>query len=186
MCSLFFNSIYFTIDWNFIASDVRVAFQLSINAHAQGFGARQIFAKKVLILKYLKSKFRCWAKELSYKSKRVIENLLLLEQGPVHAKFWKDVKVSTSTIADLLNDTRFPSNPSSSGFLDNFDSPYSIGSHYGLQMWSYFMAPETGQYIFHSACDDYCQVFLSTSDREADKKLIINQQGWSPQYKYDK
>jgi len=108
------------------------------------------------------------------------------EQGPVHAKFWKDVKVSTSTIADLLNDTRFPSNPSSSGFLDNFDSPYSIGSHYGLQMWSYFMAPETGQYIFHSACDDYCQVFLSTSDREADKKLIINQQGWSPQYKYDK
>ena len=141
---------------------------------------KESFATEILIFY-----FSMLDKELSYESKHVLENLVLLEHGPVHVKFWKGVKVSTATIADLFNDTRFPSNPSSSGFLDNFDSPYSIGNYYGLQMWSYFMAPETGQYVFHSACDDHCQVFLSPSDREADKKLIINQQGWSRQYKYD-
>ena len=95
------------------------------------------------------------------------------------------MKLQTKTIADLLNDTRFPNNPTYSGFLDNFDSPYSIGYNYGVQLWTYFMAPESGLYTFYSACDDVCQVLLSSSDREEDKKMIINQKGWSRQYTYD-
>ena len=111
--------------------------------------------------------------------------LIILERGPVHVRFWKNIKLSSYTTDDLSNDSRFPNEPSSSGSLDNFDSPFDMGKHFGLQMWSYFMAPETGKYIFYSACDDCCKVYLSTSDREADKKLIIDQKTWSPQYKYD-
>ena len=114
-----------------------------------------------------------------------IRSFYFSEKGPVHAKLWTNVKLATKSIADILNDTRFPNNPSVSGFLDNFDSPYSMGSRFGLQMWSYFVAPESGLYTFYSACDDVCQVFLSSTDREADKKMIIFQKGWSRQYKYD-
>ena len=88
-------------------------------------------------------------------------------------------------ISDLINDVRFPNNPTSTGFLDNMDSPYLLGEHYGILLWSHFAAPETGMYTFYAACDDYCQVFLSTSDQEKDKKKIIDVKGWTKQYKYD-
>ena len=90
------------------------------------------------------------------------------------------------TIDDLLNDVRFPNNPTSTGVLDNFDSPSSIGNNYGILLWTYFKAPETGMYTFHSACDDTCQIFLSTNDQEADKQKIVDQKGWSRQYQFDK
>ena len=108
------------------------------------------------------------------------------ENGPVHAKLWDNVKTKGYSINDFLSDVRFPNNPTSTGFLDNFDSPYDIGDDYGLLLWTYFKAPESGMYTFYSACDDYCQIFLSTTDQEADKKKIIDQKGWASQYQWER
>lgn len=115
------------------------------------------------------------------------EKIAFLGSGPVHVKMWTNVKAVTNAIKDFTNDVRFPRNPSSTGVLDNFDSPYGMGgNNYGLLLWSYFVPPETGWYTFYSACDDVCQVFLSTTDQASDKKKIIDQKGWSNQYQFDK
>ena len=106
------------------------------------------------------------------------------ERGPVHANLWQNVMLATRSLAGFLNDWRFQHNATVIGSLDNFDSPYNIGNNYALQMWSYFLAPEAGLYTFYSACDDMCQVFLSSTDRKEDKEMIIFQKGWTPQYDY--
>ena len=107
-----------------------------------------------------------------------------IAHGPVHEKFFNSLNVSTKSLAALTTDVRFPNNPTSSGFLDNFDSPYEMGDNYGVQLYSYFNAPETGLYTFFAACDDFCQIFLSNSSLEKDKKEIINVQGWTSRYQY--
>eukprot|EP00795_Rhopilema_esculentum_P015280 gene15280-6491_t len=113
-------------------------------------------------------------------------SLYKIEHGPVHADVWFNLNFVNLRMTDFTSDTRFPSNPTTSGYLDNFDSPYSLGSNYGLRLWSYFAAPESGMYTFYAACDDFCQIFLSPTVYEKDKKKIIDVQGWTSPYQYDK
>lgn len=110
---------------------------------------------------------------------------LIAEKGKVHTKYWGNLVKTYQNISDLTKDVRFPNQPTSTGYLDNMDSPYLLGEHYGILLWSYFAAPETGMYTFYAACDDACRVFLSTTDQEKDKKKIIDVKGWTQQYKYD-
>ena len=84
----------------------------------------------------------------------------------------------------MASDARFPRTPTVSRRLDNFDSG-SIGSQYGLRLWSYFIAPQTGEYKFVAACDDACKVLLSTDATEANKKEIIHSD-WTSQYQWNK
>eukprot|EP00794_Sanderia_malayensis_P020639 gene20639-22674_t len=117
---------------------------------------------------------------------KVFQNFFKLARGPVHTKFWNSVKVAKWDMSDLTSDVRFPGNPTSKGRLDNFDSPYDLDGNYGLQMVSYFVAPETGMYTFEMACDDFCQLFLSNSSASKDKVKIVDVRGWTSQYQYNR
>ncbi|XP_065054894.1 uncharacterized protein LOC135683537 isoform X1 [Rhopilema esculentum] len=119
-------------------------------------------------------------------AKRIQTVLSKIAHGPVHSKYWSGIAKVNNSIADLTNDDRFPSNPTYTGYLHNFDSPYGIGNSYGLQLWSYFVAPETGMYTFYAACDNYCQVFLSPNTLEKDKRKIIDMKAVTSVYQYDK
>ncbi len=109
-----------------------------------------------------------------------------LARGPVHTKFWDSVKVKDWKMTSLTSDVRFPNNPKSQGYIDNFDSPYALGDNYGIQLITYFVAPESGFYTFEAACDDICQIFLSNSSLAKDKEKIIDVRGWTSLYQYDK
>ena len=97
---------------------------------------------------------------------------------------WTNIDVKIPDLGALTKDIRFPNNPTSEGFLDNFDSPYGIGDKYGLQLHSIFVAPETGYYIFMVACDDACIVYLTVASQSKKKILEVNQ--WSSRYEWTK
>ena len=103
----------------------------------------------------------------------------------MHTKFWSNV-VKSFSIAALTNDVRFPINPTLTGYLHNYESPVDIENYYGLQLWSYFAAPETGLYTFYASCDNYCQIFLSPNTLEKDKRKIIDVKEWTNPYQYDR
>ncbi len=100
-------------------------------------------------------------------------------------KYWGSLEMKKSTIEDLTSDVRFPNNPSRQGYTDNFEIPDCLGNGFGAQLSSYFVAPETGLFTFFAACDDYCQVLLSsTSTLKKDAKTIISVGGYTYKYNY--
>ena len=82
--------------------------------------------------------------------------------GPVDAAFFMNMPTDISNIAQIKALPNYPSSPTFTTQLDNFDSPHDIGSYYGLRMWTYFKAPETGEYRFSVSCDDFCSLLLRT------------------------
>ena len=97
---------------------------------------------------------------------------------------WTSTK-SKSLFRTLTEDARYPNNPSNSGYLDNFDIPYNVGSRYGMRLRTLFLAPETGNYQFMATCDDICQVYLSNSTDAANKEIIITIKSWQRRYNWN-
>ena len=107
--------------------------------------------------------------------------------GQVHASLWNNLNRAKSGFSILLTDPRYlAGSPTQSGHLDNFDTPYNIGSNYGMRLWTYFLVPETGYYTFVAAADDMCQVFLSTSRDPKNKLKIIEVSSYTSRYQFEK
>ncbi|XP_057304821.1 uncharacterized protein LOC130641845 isoform X1 [Hydractinia symbiolongicarpus] len=107
-----------------------------------------------------------------------------LANGPVVANYFNNIK--DSAFANLTADPRYPNSPTASGFIDNFDSAANVGGNYGLQLHSYFVAPQSGFYKFVAACDNVCQVYLSTNSDPANKANIITVTSYTSRYQYNK
>lgn len=85
------------------------------------------------------------------------------------------------TIADLTNAPAYPNNPSFDGLLtDYFESPSHVYDYYGQRLRALITAPATGNYVFWISSDDAGQLFLSTDENPANRKLIAEVTGWTP------
>ena len=71
-----------------------------------------------------------------------------------------------ASVADLESSDRFPSVPSQTNFIDTFCAynPPNL-DYYGQRLRSFFRAPETGNYIFQTSCDDACQLWVSDDEQ---------------------
>ena len=83
-------------------------------------------------------------------------------------------EIAASTISDFEQHNDFPSNPSVTGTLINFDSARDIKDHFCVRMQALFVPPSTGDYIFEALMDDIGKVYLSRDETEANKQEIIN------------
>jgi len=109
-------------------------------------------------------------------------------QGTISAKGFLDIGSGTA-ITDLTGNAKFPDNPDVKYYYTYFEwnATGDIGTaannayadNYGAQMQGYFYPPSTGDYIFWICSDDTSQLFLSTDDDPANKKLIAQEGGWS-------
>nr|XP_047124368.1 protein PF3D7_1417600 isoform X2 [Hydra vulgaris] len=97
----------------------------------------------------------------------------------------KDVSILQPLDA-LYHSDKFPKQPSLKDVIDNFDAPTQVGYHYGQLLWGWFLAPMDGEYIFYSACDDACDIYLSPNERKDHIKKIIAQKQWSHHNEFDK
>ena len=79
-----------------------------------------------------------------------------------------------NSVDELMASSFFPDGGSHTGRLDNFDAAIHITEYYGILMQVYFIAPQTGAYIFRATSDDDSKVFLSTSSSEATKTMIVH------------
>jgi hypothetical protein len=96
-------------------------------------------------------------------------------------RYWEGITVNT--IETLTSDPRFPNNPTWSSIEPLFEYPPNGGgeggSNYGNMLFGWLYPPETGDYIFFTCSDDPSNLYLSTDDNPANKKLIAQESGWS-------
>ncbi|MEJ5237733.1 MAG: lamin tail domain-containing protein [Limisphaera sp.] len=113
---------------------------------------------------------------------------LLVTTNPVGAQptmgilrqVWLDIGGGVS-VADLTNAPTFPNQPTFEEVLTNvFETPTDVYDMYGQRLQALIVPPATGNYRFWIASDDASQLYLSTDDNPANKRLIAQVQGWTP------
>ncbi len=94
---------------------------------------------------------------------------------------WRDVftGISGSTVADLTNSANYPNFPSSSGVITSAESPSDYADSYGQRWSGWITPPESGTYKFYLASDDESELWLSTTDKRADRVRIAQMFGWT-------
>lgn len=89
-------------------------------------------------------------------------------------------------MADLKGSNFYPCAASKTEFLDTFCLYKSYQDNsYGQRLRSFFRAPETGYFTFQTSCDNSCQLWMSSSELPAGKRLIIDQRVSSKAYSWD-
>jgi hypothetical protein len=115
-------------------------------------------------------------------------------QGLITAKGFLNIGGGTA-ISDLTNNAKFPSSPDVTYYPPYFEWNFTgdigtaannaYGDSYGVQMVGYFYPPSTGDYVFYLASDDNGNLFLSSDDNPANKKLIAQETGYSNPRSWD-
>lgn len=68
--------------------------------------------------------------------------------------------------------------PASTTLLTSFEAPNGVADNYAQKVSGFFIPAVTGDYAFIVAGDDDCDLFLSTDDKPANKRLIAQQNSW--------
>ncbi len=114
-------------------------------------------------------------------------------QGVITAKVFLDIGAGT-TVADLTGNAKFPNSPDLVQYPPYFElwatgeiatpPPNDVRNNFGSQLIGYFYPPTTGDYVFFICSDDLSNLYLSTDDTAANKKLIAQETVWSNPREY--
>ncbi|MCC6234357.1 MAG: hypothetical protein IT580_17075, partial [Verrucomicrobiales bacterium] len=63
--------------------------------------------------------------------------------------------------------------------LDSFEAPQGVADNYAQRVSGYFIPPATGNYVFFVSADDDADLYLSTDDKPANKRVIASEVQWS-------
>ena len=74
--------------------------------------------------------------------------------------------------------------PDVTSMVNQFGGPWGLVDNYNARVRTYFTAPSNGDYVFFVSADDNANVYLSTDESPANKKLIAKESGWSNQYQW--
>jgi ELWxxDGT repeat protein len=88
--------------------------------------------------------------------------------GTIQLEKWNNV--SGYSISSIPVNTE----PSSVTNLYKFDAPQDTGDNYGARIRGYVCVPLDGNYVFYISSDDNSELWLSTDDNPANKKLIAS------------
>jgi hypothetical protein len=66
----------------------------------------------------------------------------------------------------------------STTLINKFDVPQNVADNYSQKVSGFFTPPASGLYAFVVAADDEADLFLSTNDKPANKRLIAQQTTW--------
>lgn len=92
--------------------------------------------------------------------------------GKLRQEFWQD-----KGRADVENGTAGP--PTAINYIDMFHLPVEQGANYVERISGFFIPPTTGKYVFFVVSDDQSDLFLSTDENPANKRLIAQETSWS-------
>jgi hypothetical protein len=93
-----------------------------------------------------------------------------------------DTKAIDAFAGAILDGSQGPANVNTA--VTQFDGPWNVGDNYNSRHFAWFVAPFTGNYVFFLAADDQANLYLSTDDTPANKKLIAQETGWSNEYQW--
>jgi hypothetical protein len=114
-------------------------------------------------------------------------------QGVITAKLFLDIGGGT-VVTDLTGNAKFPDKPDLIQYPSFFElyggddintaAADDVYNNMGAQMLGYFYPDTTGDYVFYVCADDGANLYLSTDDTAANKKLIAQEAGWSGKRNY--
>ncbi|MCH2294864.1 MAG: IPT/TIG domain-containing protein, partial [SAR324 cluster bacterium] len=97
--------------------------------------------------------------------------------------------IGGSKVRNLVSSPKFPDKPDLTakalytewppGDASGGLPPDRYKDNYGVQMLGYIHPPETGEYIFYISSDDNGELYLSTDENPANKKLIATEPHWN-------
>ncbi len=79
--------------------------------------------------------------------------------------------------SDLRAAAKFPNSPDATFLLSAYELP-GYGDSYGARLSGFFVPATTGSYVAYMATDDGGELYLSTDDTEANKKLVAREPVW--------
>jgi hypothetical protein len=110
----------------------------------------------------------------------VSNNTTCQASGTILREYWANVQ-GNQTINVPVNKT-----PTSTSYLTSFEGPTGVGENYASRIRGYLCAPETGNYTFWIASDDYGDLYLSSNDDPSNKQLIAYIKGYSNPRQWNK
>ncbi|HVE43278.1 MAG TPA: PA14 domain-containing protein [Planctomycetota bacterium] len=90
--------------------------------------------------------------------------------GYILHEYW--LNIEGSTVEDLTKSPAFAGKPSGSSLREIFEAPVNFGERFGARMRGYVHPPMSGAYTFWIASDDFSELWLSSDDTAAKKKLV--------------
>jgi hypothetical protein len=83
--------------------------------------------------------------------------------GTITMDLWENIS-GDHTLNNLLNDSRYPDNPTRSEELTELGTINGVGDNYGAQIYGWLYCPVSGQYTFWFSCGGGGELWLSTDD----------------------
>ena len=69
---------------------------------------------------------------------------------------------------------------------DFFEAPSGAGDNYGQRLRTFFIPPQSGDYVFWIASDDHSELYLSSDTDASNKTRIASVSGWTRARQWDK
>jgi len=95
--------------------------------------------------------------------------------GIVRREMWGP---GNSSVTRVMVENNQAGPPDLRDFLTTIDLD-SLGDNYVQRLSTWFVPPTTGRYVFYLSSDDDSDLFLSTDENEANKRLIAQQPSWN-------
>jgi len=106
------------------------------------------------------------------------------EPGTVYVSYWDNIE--GASVSDLTTIAAFPEDPDEVLPIYSLQGPRERGSAYGARVRGFIEPPIDGEYRFFISSDDQSELYLSSTNEEADKELIASVTGWTNVEEYDK
>ena len=95
--------------------------------------------------------------------------------------------ITGNQVSDLTGHASYPNSPSTVEMLTSlFETTTNYGDHYGQRVRGYVCPPTSGIYYFYISGNDFCELWLSTSDDPANKVKIAEVPGATLVREWDK
>ena len=79
----------------------------------------------------------------------------------------------------MTSDAKYPNSPNETRILTKYEGPTGYGDNYGARITGFIIPNETANYIFFLSADDNAQLYLSTDENPANRKLIAAEPQWN-------
>ncbi|MEZ4679074.1 MAG: PA14 domain-containing protein [Caldilineaceae bacterium] len=94
--------------------------------------------------------------------------------------------IGGTTVADLTDSAVFAGKASGSELIGAMEGPRLFGKDYGTRIRGFLYPPTTGAYRFWIAADDSAQLWLSTDENSANKRVIASVPEWTHAQQWDR
>lgn len=105
-------------------------------------------------------------------------------RGDILREYW--LNIGGNAISGLTSSPNFPVHPDGTNLLGSFESPLNWADNFGERVRGFLTPPASGTYVFWISSDDNGELWLSTNDDPAQRRLIATVPAWTGSEEWNK